>query len=250
MRQTERVEGDLQPRNLGELLIGTYYVYRRNFKLFLIIASVPQGPLLIASVSPGPGSILFTLLGLLLIPLASGAIIYAVFQQHLVQTLNVGECFRYSLQVVMMLILTTILIVLALVASAVLALILIGVPLLFYILVIWFFAPHAIVIEGKDPIAALGRSRELVMGSWWRVFGIGIVFILIIIGLSAITTLPAILIASIPTILENIITSIISIVVFPITYIGGTLVYIDLRVRKEGYSLDMMASDMRQPDRS
>ena len=246
LRHFEQLSGGLQPRNLGELLIETYYVYRRNFWPFLFIAAVPQGPLLIASVSPEPGSILFSLLGLLLIPLAAGATIYAVVRQHQVKMLDVRECFRYSLQMVVMLIVVIILVALALVASVILAFILIGVPLFFYILVIWFFAPHAIIIERRDPISALGRSRELVRGNWWRVFGIGVVFVLIILGLSSITTLPAVVFASLPTLLENIIAVIISAVLFPIAYIGGTLVYIDLRVRKEGYNLDMMASEVNR----
>ncbi len=51
LRQTERVSGDLQPRDLGDIISETYYVYRNHFKPFLIIASVPQIPLIVASVS-------------------------------------------------------------------------------------------------------------------------------------------------------------------------------------------------------
>ena len=246
LRQTERVSGDLQPRDLGDIISETYYVYRNHFKPFLIIASVPQIPLIVASVSPDPGAILFSLLGLLLIPLAAGATIYAVVQQHLVQTLDVGKCFSYSLQVVVMLILTIILIVLALVASVILMFILVGIPLFFYFLMIWFFAPHAIIIEGRNPISALGRSRELVYGSWWRVFGIGVVIVLIIIGLSVIITLIALVLSSLSPILGSIATIIMSTMLFPITYVAGTLVYIDMRVRKEGYNLDVMASETQR----
>ncbi len=162
------------------------------------------------------------------------------------QTLDVGKCFSYSLQVVVMLILTIILIVLALVASVILMFILVGIPLFFYFLMIWFFAPHAIIIEGRNPISALGRSRELVYGSWWRVFGIGVVIVLIIIGLSVIITLIALVLSSLSPILGSIATIIMSTMLFPITYVAGTLVYIDMRVRKEGYNLDVMASETQR----
>lgn len=243
LRQTERVSGDLQPRDLGDLIIETYYVYRNHFKPFLIIASVPQIPLIVASVSPDPGAVLFSLLSLLLIPLAAGATIYAVVQQHLVKMLDVAECFSYSLQMVVMLILTIILIALALVASAILAFILVGIPLFFYFLVIWFFAPHAIIVEGRNPISALGRSRELVRGNWWRVFGI---IAPIFIVLFLIATIPNFVPSLLTTIVGNVIIAVVSALLFPIVYIAGTLVYIDMRVRKEGYNLDMMASEMQR----
>ncbi|MFJ1645074.1 hypothetical protein [Streptomyces sp. NPDC088258] len=33
-------------------------------------------------------------------------------------------------------------------------------------------APAAVVIESRSPIAALRRSKELVRGAWWRIFGV------------------------------------------------------------------------------
>lgn len=36
----------------------------------------------------------------------------------------------------------------------------------------WYFAPQAVVVDGRRGLAALERSAELVSGSWWRVFGI------------------------------------------------------------------------------
>ena len=52
------------------------------------------------------------------------------------------------------------------------------------------------------------------------------------------------------TIVGNVIITMVSALLFTIMYIAGTLVYIDLRVRKEGYNLDMMASEVRRHDSS
>jgi hypothetical protein len=41
-----------------------------------------------------------------------------------------------------------------------------------WLLVLWYFAAQAAVVEDATPIAALRRSIELVRGSWWRVFGL------------------------------------------------------------------------------
>ena len=113
-------------------------------------------------------------------------------------------------------------------------LIIVGIPLFFYLLVIWFFAIHAIVIEGKGPISALGRSRELTVGSWWRLFGIGIVFILLLIPLQIVSNLMP----------HAIVSTVISALALPIFYVGGTLVYVDLRVRKENYDIQALADDL------
>jgi TRAP-type C4-dicarboxylate transport system permease large subunit len=45
-----------------------------------------------------------------------------------------------------------------------------------YLGVALYFSAQAVVAEDRSPIEALRRSRELVRGQWWRVFGIGIVF--------------------------------------------------------------------------
>ena len=42
-----------------------------------------------------------------------------------------------------------------------------------WLAVVLYFASQAVVAEGRPPIEALRRSRELVRGQWWRVFGIG-----------------------------------------------------------------------------
>jgi hypothetical protein len=41
-----------------------------------------------------------------------------------------------------------------------------------WLLVLWYFAAQAAVVEEAGPTAAVRRSAELVRGSWWRVFGL------------------------------------------------------------------------------
>jgi hypothetical protein len=48
-----------------------------------------------------------------------------------------------------------------------------------WLLVRWFFAAQAVVVDGRRGVAALERSAELVQGSWWRVAGV-LVFIFIV----------------------------------------------------------------------
>ncbi|MEA2276359.1 MAG: hypothetical protein QOC78_1319 [Solirubrobacteraceae bacterium] len=41
-----------------------------------------------------------------------------------------------------------------------------------WLLVRWYFAAQAVVVDGLSPPAALRRSAELVKGLWWRTFGV------------------------------------------------------------------------------
>ena len=41
-----------------------------------------------------------------------------------------------------------------------------------WLFVRWYFAPQAVVVDGRRSLGALERSAELVSGSWWRVLGV------------------------------------------------------------------------------
>jgi hypothetical protein len=47
----------------------------------------------------------------------------------------------------------------------------------------WYFAPQAVVVDGRRNVGALERSAELVTGSWWRVFGV-VIFAAIAVGIA------------------------------------------------------------------
>ena len=44
-----------------------------------------------------------------------------------------------------------------------------------WLFVRWYFAPQAVVVDGRRSLGALERSAELVSGSWWRVLGVLII---------------------------------------------------------------------------
>jgi hypothetical protein len=41
-----------------------------------------------------------------------------------------------------------------------------------WILVLWYFAAQAAVVDRLGPVGSVRRSTQLVRGSWWRVFGL------------------------------------------------------------------------------
>ena len=219
-------------------------MYGRSFWPFVAISLVPNVPFFISGYMPWPVALALILVGIVLSFLQSGAFVCGVMGHYASRRVDVIECYSAAWRRVFSLAGVTIVVVLALLASMILWVILIGIPLFFYLLVIWFFANEAIMVEGKGPIAALGRSSDLVRGTWWRVFGIGVVFVLMLAGLSVAGWIPAAIIGFSSPVAGSIVFTAVSVLVAPIYFIGRTLVYLDLRVRKEGYTLEALVRDV------
>jgi uncharacterized membrane protein len=125
----------------------------------------------------------------------------------------------------------------ALVGSLVIAIVagllgatLILLPLALFFFINWSLLVQVIVHEDCGPFRALGRSREIVRGQWWRTFGINLAILLL-------GFLPGLLIgriASAPgeTWVSALGASLGSAVAAPFVALAQTLLYLDLRARK------------------
>jgi len=105
-----------------------------------------------------------------------------------------------------------------------------------YLGVALYFGTQAVVAESRSPVDALRRSRDLVRGQWWRVFGIGIVFSVMIGVLTALITAGIDIgadaadsqaLALLGAMIGDVLT-------IAFTALAATLVFFDLRVRHEG----------------
>lgn len=122
-------------------------------------------------------------------------------------------------------------------------------PISVWVLVRWMVSMPALFAEGIGPVKALGRSWNLVRDNWWRT--LGIVFILTIMvsliqaALGALFTGIAALLpglgADLRAGLETTVATLVAALVGAITPIAITMLYLDLRVRKEGLDLDQLA---------
>jgi hypothetical protein len=105
-----------------------------------------------------------------------------------------------------------------------------------YLGVVWVFLGHTVLLENCGPLSALARSMVHVRDHWWRVFGITLV-ISIIFGIMALV-LSLIMVFT----LREVGQVIVQILAMPISFIISTLLYFDIRVRKEGYKPDDLAA--------
>jgi hypothetical protein len=107
----------------------------------------------------------------------------------------------------------------------------------------------ALMVEELGPIQAMARSVTLVRTRFWPVMGIGIVSGLLASVLESILSWPFGLVVSVigfrwGWILAAIGEILPALVTMPLVAIVATLVYFDLRIRNEGFDLQMIAAEL------
>jgi hypothetical protein len=118
-----------------------------------------------------------------------------------------------------------------------------------YLYVAFTVAVPVLLVEGAGPSRALGRSRELVRGRWWGTCGVAVVGYLLVSFVSiALTGLVVGVAFANPArntvtgfVLNTLAATVGSMVATPAAAAFITVLYIDLRVRKEGFDLLLLA---------
>ena len=202
----------------------------------------------------------FAMAGYLMVTLVlqsflSGVISYAVGMQYATGWVDVGRCYSRAWWRVLTLVALGLLFF-GLIVLMTMGFALLIVPgIIITVLIIYWSADIPVVaIEGCKPIAALKRSFELVRGNWWRTFSTILLTILVVMGL---TIVMSVLLAAPMTLIgdEGLtgttarVTSALSgmlsnAIIAPIAATAGTLIYLDLRSRKEDYDLEALSEQM------
>jgi Membrane domain of glycerophosphoryl diester phosphodiesterase len=107
----------------------------------------------------------------------------------------------------------------------------------------------AVVFERANPFRAIGRSWKLLRQNWWRVFGtLVVVFLIAFVVNFALTAVLGIVAAGSDTISEvafallaTIVTLLTYMLTYPLWASVMTVIYYDLRVRNEGFDLQLLA---------
>lgn len=120
--------------------------------------------------------------------------------------------------------------------------------------VFWSLASVVIVVERTGPVAGLRRSWQLVRSRFWPVVGYGIVALLVgyLVGQIAVLPfgIPGLLLPGVAgAVLLGVGTLLGQILTRPLVGLALTLIYFDVRIRREGLDLQM-AADSLQPQQS
>jgi len=257
----------LRPLTLSDLLDETFRIYRSHFPLFAGLAIAVAIPTILFQLVAGTGTVFGTLIGdfnnagslgqpvpqsplsfiqypvaLLLLPFQTGTLILTAVLVCLNQPVSFLEVLgavtrRYfGLWLVNLLLIVT-------------AALLICLPVGIFLVVRLAVALPAFFAERAPATAAIERSWRLTAGSFWRTLGI---LVLVLVVNYAVTLALSPLLYALATLLPGIsnqvkgdlvviVSGLLGQVVLPVYAIGVTLVYFDLRVRKEAFDLELQA---------
>ena len=262
----------LAPMGLGEILDGAFKLYRANFKPIALVTLAFSGPLsILAAVASrgvnggyglidiasdpslaedagslgGAGQIVIQLATGLLLGLSgsmvAGVVAKAVAATYLGSQLTAGQALRATARFFP-----------ALVVARVLVWLTEGVGLFgclvgaLAVMALWVVTAPAIVVEGLGPIRGMRRSAVLCSARYWPVLGIALLSGIIGFALSSVVSgVPSVIAALIgyrwgfPFLAVGTVSA--AVLVEPLTAIVATLVYFDLRIRQEGFDLQVMA---------
>jgi hypothetical protein len=179
-----------------------------------------------------------TIVGAILLNIASGALARVIAENYMGGSMGVAAAYRAIRPRIPALIGVMLIIML----STVLAFI---PPLFLWVFISLSFVSQVIVLENRGVGDALQRSWDLVRGAWWRVFGAYLLLLLVglIVNLSTTVISLAVGLTGASWAVQNIavqfVTLLLTVVYRPVSLAGMTLLYFDLRVRKEGYDLQV-----------
>jgi hypothetical protein len=255
----------LRPLSIGEMLDAGFKLFRHRFGTLMVCVLVPVVPLSILSTiivgsvddaafdvnapasdssSVDVANLIDNLLSGAAAAIAIAACFKVISSAYLGERADAGTSLRYGLSRLLPLVVAYF----AMSICVGIGLVLLLVPGIF-LAVKWSMTFPAIVAERAGPFAALRRSWELTRGHWWRTFGTLLVVVLISFVLSiailvgfgaAVATSDSISELAFAVLLTAV-TIIVLAILYPLTAAVVTVLYYDLRVRNEGFDLQLLA---------
>lgn len=244
----------LRPLSAGEILDVSFQLYRRHFAALATVAVVCSGlPVLLSLFIEASGGMLLNL-GLTLVyyvvftalsAIATAATVFIVSESYLGRPLGAGEALSRAVPLLWRLIVCSILLAL-LVGVGILLFFLPGVVLATGLVLAF---PALVLEPGATPTGALARSWSLTRGSRLRMFGLLLTLLVLlyipIVAIGAVASLALPAAAGSAGLVAVALAGVVQLLIYPLFYCVLTVAYYDLRVRKEGFDLEVLASTLQ-----
>lgn len=259
----------LRPLGVGELIDAAIRIYRSRAKTLLLAVAIPVVPVLILttlvsfssqpdlSVDPATGQanldggdLALTIAGLLVsfiattiaTSIATAACFRSISGAYVGDDPDWRESLRFAMSRFWSVLGLTILVLLATVAGIFACFFGVLVPMTFLSI-----AMPALLVEGLGVGDAMRRSWRLVRGTGWRVLGIVLLSALLGIAFQAALSAPIAVVffvdvsTVVQQVLNGVVTTVSTVLVVPFSAALTMALYVDLRVRKEGFDLVLWA---------
>jgi hypothetical protein len=202
----------------------------------------PQAPI---QFSPGAiiaGSLGTLLFILIVMPLCQGALMQNISASYLGEDLSAASSYARAAPRLLKMLFAQFLAGLVIMLGCIL-LIVPGIIFAF-----WFSLVQQVVqLEDQGVLASLSRSRELMRGNFGKAFGLGIVVTIIGMVFSYVVGIGTLLIPWPHPFLPAFVNSVLPAVILPIQLAPAILLYYDIRIRKEAFDLQQLASQLGKP---
>jgi hypothetical protein len=256
----------LRPLSIGEVLDAGFRLFRARFGTLLLAVLAPVVPLSIVATilvattdehafdvnttevdesgSAVAGNLISVVIQGIALALAVAACFKIISAAYLGEEATVGDSLRFGASRMVALIVAYIVLSVLLVISFILLVI----PFIYFGVKFSMTFP-AIVFERKGPFGAIGRSWVLTRGNFWRTFGtllvVAMLMFVLFIALSILIGAGLYNVESASEPVVAIVSTLLNIVVIALTYplfaAILTVIYYDLRVRNEGFDLQLLA---------
>lgn len=267
--------GPIRPLGVGEVLDAAIRIYRRRFKAMVIATAITVGPALLVSAvlqvstAPDPNAfgqqaaedpealdlrdiwvfliatLIATLIALVASQIATGATLKSASGAYFDEPADWRGSLRFAIRKLPSMLWVVVLTLLATLLGIV-ACVLPG---------IWIYVATSMVIpvvllENLRGTSAVSRSWRLVEGRWWATFGTLIIASLLAGFVAAIFAIPgqAIGMATGSTaatiVLQSLGSFVGSVITTPFSAAVTLVIYVDLRVRKEAFDLELLAGQL------
>lgn len=248
----------LRPLSVGEILDVSFTLYRRHFVPLATVALICSGlPVLLSLFIEAAGGMLrnlpltlaYYIIFAVLSAIATAATVFIVSESYLGRPLGAWDALARATPLLWGLIVCSIL--LALVVG--LGFLLFFIPGVILICGLLLAFPALVLEPGATPVAALSRSWTLTRGFRWRMFALLVTLaILLYIPIVAIGALAALFLPSgaastgiTASLVALAVAGVVQMFLYPLFYCVLTVAYYDLRVRKEGFDLEVLASTLQ-----
>jgi hypothetical protein len=178
----------------------------------------------------------------------------AISNRYLNRSVTVGDAYRATINRLGPLLLAIVWAGVRFILLGIACVVLVGIPFLIYFAVAWSLLSQVVMLGNVGGGGASARSRELIRGYWWKTLGLLIVVWLLV---AILTAIPSLAIGgilgsgagslSVRLLITGIVGLVIGVLVQPIPIAATTLLFYDLKIRKEAFDLETMVQQANVP---
>lgn len=233
----------LRARSVGEILDLSFQIYRSRWASMATATALFVFPLLLLqAVAPLDAVVLLDWLSNLFFLAASAAVVVIASEAYLGREVTPTEAVRTAGRRFF-----------SVWGAAIFQGILVGLGLLLFIvpgiiaLALTFGMQQAVMIEGKTTNQAYERSKSLAGGYFRHILGTSVMtFVIVFFAMMGFGVVIAMVVADLR--MSMLLVNLVLVAINPLAAVVGTVLYYDLRIRKEGFDLELMANRLAPPE--